>query len=219
MTSIFLTSLFLLSTINDSVSFSTPARPLVLVPLGTGTEELELASITDVLNRFGCLVTTASVMPCCSPTPKPFKMSNGLTVLPDAHISSCLSTPYDAVVLPGGIPGAEHLRDSDDLLGILRRQKSTGRIIGAVCASPAVVLGTHGLLPAAATCYPSPLFQSVLTSFGATPSSLSSPVVSSSCGKIITSRGPATAIEFALAIGGKLCGEEKMREVKGGMLA
>jgi 4-methyl-5(b-hydroxyethyl)-thiazole monophosphate biosynthesis len=110
------------------------------------------------------------------------------------------------VVLPGGIPGAEHLRDDEDLKQILRRQQSQGRLLGAICAAPAVVLESHGLLQGrAATCHPS--FAQRLSD----PSSTRSDIVfDQGC---VTSRGPGTAMAFSLKLVELLFGKEKMEAV------
>ena len=62
---------------------------------------------------------------------------------------------YQMLVLPGGMPGAEHLRDSANLIAMLKEQKAANRLYAAICAAPAVVLHHHGLLKnVRATCYP-----------------------------------------------------------------
>jgi len=74
--------------------------------------------------------------------------------LADTTINQAASEEWDLIALPGGMPGAEHLRDCPPLIDLLHRQKSKAKLYGAICASPAVVLSTHGLVGAAATCYP-----------------------------------------------------------------
>ena len=113
----------------------------VLVPVADGTEELEAVAIIDVLRRAGATVTVASVTGA-----RQITASRGVVIVADALIEACLEMEFDLVVLPGGIPGAEHLRDSAELIGILRRQRDKDRLYGAICASPAVVLEHHGLL-------------------------------------------------------------------------
>jgi protein deglycase len=61
-------------------------------------------------------------------------------------IDDAAKDDYDLVVCPGGMPGATHLRDSVTLKGILEKQKAAGKPYGAICAAPAVVLATHGLV-------------------------------------------------------------------------
>lgn len=135
---------------------------------------------------------------------------------------------YDCIALPGGMPGAEHLRDSAPLAQLLKQQKAAGRWIAAICASPAVVLAHHGLLQgiSQATCYPSFMDRlchqhshSHSTADGSAASAAvedgagtpnNAPVALKAVsdrkvvvdvdGKMITSRGPATAIEFALQV-------------------
>jgi 4-methyl-5(b-hydroxyethyl)-thiazole monophosphate biosynthesis len=118
---------------------------------------------------------------------------------------------YDCIALPGGMPGAEHLRDCPPLIEKLRQQKQAGCLYGAICASPAVVLQARGLLPKTrATCYPAmrgkldPAYAS------------DEPVVAD--GQCVTSQGPGTAIAFALKLVELLFGATKAREVADGML-
>ena len=109
-------------------------------------------------------------------------------------------------MLPGGIPGAEHLRDSVELIGILKRQRDKERLYGAICASPAVVLEYHGLLAG------HPGFVDQLT----TTDRIDNRVVMD--GNCLTSRGPGTAVEFALALVERLYGKDKRDAVAGPMM-
>jgi 4-methyl-5(b-hydroxyethyl)-thiazole monophosphate biosynthesis len=93
---------------------------------------------------------------------------------------------------------------------MLEEQAESGRLYAAICASPIVVLKHHGLLPAQATCHSS--FADQLESRDSAEQAV---VVSGSC---ITSRGPATAMDFALALVALLCGEEKAEAVKAAMV-
>ena len=105
----------------------------VLVPVADGTEELEAVAIIDVLRRAGATVTVASVTGA-----RKITASRGVVIVADTLIGTCTEKNYDLVVLPGGIPGAEHLRDSAELIGILKHQREKERLYGAICASPAV---------------------------------------------------------------------------------
>lgn len=179
----------------------------VLVPVADGTEELEAVAIVDVLRRAGANVTLASV----TGNPR-ITASRGVVIVADTLIADCVETQYDLVVLPGGMPGAEHLRDSTDLIRILSRQRDEARLYGAICASPAVVLEPHGLLAGRqATCHPD--FVDRLSDRAKAESRV---VVDGNC---ITSRGPGTAVEFALALVERLYGRDKREEVAGPMLA
>lgn len=177
----------------------------VLVPIADGSEEIEAVCIIDTLRRAGAEVTVASVGKL------QVTASRGVKLVADVLIADCAGQTYDCIALPGGMPGAEHLRDSAELIGLLKQQKQTGRLYGAICASPAVALYPHGLLEGVkATCYPG--FQSKLD-----PAHVSTEqvVVDGHC---VTSQGPATAIEFALKLVELLFGPAEAQEVGNAML-
>lgn len=179
----------------------------VLVPIADGTEEMEAVCTIDVLRRAGAEVTVASVMGRLQVI-----ASRGVKLVADALIEDCLGVDYDLIAVPGGMPGAEHLRDSAVLAGLLKSQVASGRLYAAICAAPVVVLQHHGLLAGRrATCHPS--FESQLLN----PAAVKDRVVVD--GNCITSRGPGTAIEFALQLVASLLGEEKAHEVGSAMLA
>jgi transcriptional regulator GlxA family with amidase domain len=104
-------------------------KKTVLVPIADGSEEIETACITDTLTRFGAHVTIASVGPTLE-----CRMSRGIKVVADCPISDCVGKAWDLIALPGGMPGAEHLRDSADLVSLLQKQKADGKLYAAVCA-------------------------------------------------------------------------------------
>jgi len=171
----------------------------VLVPVADGSEEIEAVCMIDVLRRAGAEVTVASVGDL------QITASRGVRIVADCLISECVEQDWDLVVLPGGIPGAEHLRDSADLQRILVRQADRGRLYGAICAAPAVVLQHHGLLKdRRATAHPA--FVSALDN----PDPGPRVIFDDGC---VTSRGPGTAIEFALELVALLFGPQKASEV------
>lgn len=175
----------------------------VLVPVADGTEELEAVTIIDVLRRAGASVTVASV------GARQVRCSRGVCIVADALINECRQRAWDAIVLPGGMPGAEHLRDNHVLTEILRAHVAAGRTYGAICASPAVVLHYHGLLRGRrATCYPG-MGQDIEFY---TPA----PVVVD--GPCITGSGPGAALPFALKIAAAVVGREQAAEVARAML-
>lgn len=193
-------------------SSSSPSKQ-VLVPIADGSEEIETACLTDTLARFGAAVTVASVKAdgdlVCT-------MSRGLKILADCTILQAKDRAWDLVALPGGMPGAEHLRDSDALVAILSKQKDAGKQYAAMCAAPAVVLASHGFVTEGmdATCYPAPAFRAALGHSGCTVSEKN--VVTS--GALTTSQGPATALAFALQLGENLYGKDKRDEIAKAML-
>lgn len=171
----------------------------VLVAVANGTEEMECVIVSDVLRRAKIDVVIASVEPSRS-----ICASRGVTIVADVLLEEVADEEFDAVVVPGGMPGAEALRDSDAMRRVLEAAAKRNAIIAAICAAPAVVLQPMGLLDGArATCHPA--FASKL------PSCEDVAVVED--GARITSRGPGTAFAFALAIVRRLAGEDVADEV------
>ena len=184
---------------------SAGAQKRVLVPIADGSEEIETSCITDTLVRAGAEVTVASVEATTTCT-----MSRGLKIVADALVTD-VSGDWDLVALPGGMPGAERLRDSDALDAILRKQDARRAPLAAVCASPAVILKSKGFIDGRqATCYPAPPFVEALGDVA------DGAVVRD--GHITTSRGPGTSLKFALDLVDQLYGPEKAEELRAQML-
>ncbi len=161
----------------------------VLVPIANGTEEIEAVCIIDVLRRAGAAVTVASVADGLRVT-----ASRGVNLVADRMIGDCQEEIYDLIVLPGGMPGAEHLRDSPALTRLLQRQREADRWHAAICAAPAVVFQPHGLLEGRGKATAHPGFIDRLDPGAAVEDRV---VVDGRC---VTSRGPGTALEFALRL-------------------
>lgn len=141
--------------------------------------------------------------------------SRGVKLVADQTIADAAAQaatkPYDLVALPGGMPGAERLRDSAPLEALLREQRAAGRLHAAICATPAVFLGPKGFLDGRrATAHPA--FYDKLPSGAADPARV---VID---GPLTTSRGPGTAFEFSLSLVAQLFGDAKAREVAGPMV-
>jgi len=181
-----------------------------LIPIADGSEDIEAVSLIDVLRRAEVEVTVASVM-----DDREITASRGTAIVADALISDCKDRPYDLIALPGGMPGAEHLRDCEPLIEKLKEQRNLGRLYGAICASPAVVLLPHNLLSGRrATCFPS--FRAQLDAATDVEASDDRVVVDST---LVTSQGPGTAIEFALRLVTLLFEDEaKAQEIRERML-
>jgi 4-methyl-5(b-hydroxyethyl)-thiazole monophosphate biosynthesis len=175
-----------------------------LVPIAEGSEELEAVTIIDVLRRAGVEVTVASAN---DGKKLQISGSNGTNIVADKMLNNCAENAYDLIAVPGGIPGSEHLAEHPILDSLLRKQAEQGKLIGAICAAPAVVLASKGLLlDKTATCYPS--FQQSLE---AKEVDGEARVVVD--GNYITSQGPGTALDFALQLVEQLCGVVKREEV------
>ena len=175
----------------------------VLVPLAQGCEELEAITIIDLLRRAGVEVTSAGL------DSKHVKASRGVVLVPDTNLETALQKQYDMIVLPGGLPGADHLDNDSRLCERLIKMAKEGKYVAAICAAPKVLASTGILKNKKATCYPG-----VLDAFGFI--SESSAIVED--GNIITSRGPGTAMDFALTLIEKLVGKEKRDEVEKGLV-
>ena len=173
----------------------------VLVPLAQGCEELEAITITDLLTRAGIEVVTAGL------DTEPVKASRGMTLLPDTTIDAISGDEFDMIVLPGGLPGADHLRENATLQSMLQQQSAANRYVGAICAAPKA-LEKAGLLDhRTATSFPG-----VLDSLQNDTISISSAAIELD-GNIVTSRGPGTAMDFALKLIELLEGKETMQRV------
>lgn len=189
---------------------STKSQPFVLVPVAHGSEEIETVTIVDTLVRGGCDVTVASVE-----TERAVVMSRGVKLTADCLIKDCLSgSEWNAVVLPGGMPGASTLKESEPLKTLLQNAKDKENWIGAICAAPAVVLADHGLITDTdtATCYPADQFKAKIKNYS------EDAVVLDMDKKIVTSRGPATAMEFSIKLIELLVSKEKADEIAAQML-
>ena len=172
-----------------------------LVPLAQGCEELEAITITDLLTRAGIVVTT------CGLDSRPVKASRGTTIIPDTTIEHVLNNSYDLIVLPGGLPGADHLRDNQQLQSMIRKQATDNRYIAAICAAPKALAAAGVLQGRTATSYPG-----VLAALDDDSITVSEHAIEID-GNIITSRGPGTAMDFALKLIEILEGVEKSDEI------
>lgn len=183
----------------------------VYIFLAEGFEEIEAVTPADILRRAGCTVKFVS---CTNKTS--VCGSHAITCLADeliAHLKADDPLP-DAVVLPGGMPGATNLAACKPLEDLVKRMNEDGRIVAAICASPAVVLSHFGVLEGkCATCYPG---MHVKAPEGSQISWQNARLVVD--GTIITSAGPGTAGEFGFAIADALLGPGASTKVKSGML-
>ena len=115
------------------------------------------------------------------------------------------------ILTPFGTDGAAHLRDSKALDVILTKQSSHNKKYAAVCASPAVVLASKGLLSKQGdTCYPAPVFREALVD----PSDAAVVVQDN----LVTSQGPGTSLLFAIQLGEELFGKEAAEKIATEML-
>ncbi len=162
----------------------------ILVPIAPGTEEMEAITIIDIMVRAGFNVTVASAAFDGALT---MKASRGVTLTADCRLVDVADEEFDVIALPGGVGGAETFRDSTLLVEMVRQHQYDGKLVGAICAAPALVLQHHQLYPnALMTCHPN--FQSHIPEH----CWRSKRVTIDINHNLITSQGPGTALEFQL---------------------
>ena len=176
-----------------------------LVVLAEGFEETEAIAPIDILRRAGIEVTIAGLGSAT------ITGSHDITIQADAELGDIKTLP-DVIVFPGGMPGAENLAASDKVKKIIFDMNDKGKLVAAICASPALVLEPTGILAGKkATCYPG-----MEKNFSVNVEFSKDPVVQD--GNVITSRGVGTAIPFALKIVESLAGKSTADTVGGQVL-
>lgn len=177
----------------------------VLVCLAPGSEETEAVTTIDLLVRGGLSVTTASVTDDGSTE---IRCSRGVRLLADAPLVEVADNDFAAIVLPGGLKGAEAFRDSPLLVETVRQFHLSGRIVAAICAAAGTVLIPHNLFPVGnMTGFPG-LKETIPGEKWMDKRVVWDPRVN-----LLTSQGPGTAIDFALKLIDLLVGKEKAHEV------
>ena len=173
--------------------------PSAAVLLADGLEEIEAVTIIDVLRRAGIDVTTAGL------DGTDIDGSHDIDLEADTTLSNIEGDTFDVVILPGGEPGTTHLEEDPRVRKLLKKQYEEGRNVAAICAAPRV-LSESGLLDnRQATSH-----KGVRDKLD-TAEYTEEPVAKS--GRIVTSRGPGTAIPFALELVRELVGAEKADEL------
>ena len=181
-------------------------RKKALIVLAEGFEEIEAITTIDILRRGSLEVTVTSLKE------KHVKGSRNIEVIADTTIDK-IALDYDAIILPGGMPGAKNLSASKEVCSLIIEMNNKKKIIAAICAASAIVLAPLGILDnKTATCYPS-----METNFNIRTTYKEDAVVID--GNIITSRGPATAMEFAFTLVKVLSGEELASLIRSATLA
>lgn len=182
----------------------------VLIPLAQGCEELEAVTVIDLLRRANIEVITAGL------DDQAVTASRGVVLIPDTNLDLLVAQDeikdFDLVVLPGGLPGADHLNKDKRIRSLLKQQLSAGKTVAAICAAPKVLASLGMLDNRKATAYPGTLEQLNLT---ATEISREAVLID---GPVITSRGPGTAMDFALTLIAHLSGKETRDEVEAGLM-
>lgn len=172
------------------------------VLLAEGFEEVEAVTPIDYLRRAGIEVTIFGVGTMSA------RGSHGIAIAADEALDADKATRrFDAVIVPGGMPGATHLAESRDVVALIQRHFAAGLIVAAICAAPAVVLhGACGILAGKR-----------FTGFPGTEAQVKGglPVDERVVveGNLITSKGAGSAGEFSIAIIAALLGDEAARTI------
>jgi len=174
----------------------------VLVPLAEGCEELEAVTIIDLLRRADIQVVVASLDGTA------VTGSHDIRLGVDMGLDEALHLELDMVALPGGMPGASHLQEDERIIHLLRALAESEKFTAAICAAPQVLAHAGLLRGKKATSFPGFLDDSA----DQVGNYVEEPVVQD--GKVVTSRGPGTAMDFALHLIEQLSGKEKRDEVE-----
>ena len=172
----------------------------VLVPLAEGFEELEAVTIIDILRRAGLEVVVASL------AGSPVTGSHGIRLAADTPLAALVEQDFDMIALPGGMPGAEHLKNDPRIAEFIHRLHASGRPVAAICAAPMVLAAAGVLEGRRATSFPG-----FLAGRDKSPGAGEAVVVDRG---VITSRGPGTALDFALALVEELLGDVARQSVE-----
>jgi len=180
--------------------------PTVLVPLAQGCEELEAVTVIDLLRRAGITVVSAGL------DNEPVKASRGVMLIPDTTLDEALKQSFDMIVLPGGLPGADHLNNDPRIHQLLKDMHEQGKYAAAICAAPKVLADAGLLANKSATSYPGVLNQMQVPHM----QFIDAPVVKD--GQVVTSRGPGTALDFALELIQTLVGQDTRDQVEAALV-
>ncbi|QDV04691.1 Chaperone protein YajL [Planctomycetes bacterium Poly30] len=181
-------------------------KKTVLVPLAEGFEEMEAVILIDVLRRAGIEVIVAGLEGA-----GPVLGSRGITVVAEADMDEMTDRAFDAVALPGGLGGTIAMRDDPRVVAAVRASAAAGRLTAAICAAP-LVLKKAGLAEGR-TLTGHPSVHEEMRAAGATLGG--DRVVRD--GELLTSLGPGSAFEFALALVTDLEGEARAAEISTAM--
>lgn len=174
----------------------------VLVLLAQGCEELEAVTVIDLLRRAGIQVIAAGL------DARHVTASRGTVLVPDTTLEQAQHDAFDMIVLPGGQPGTDNLDRDPRVKSMLQKLARDNKYTAAICAAPKVLANAGLLTGKHATSFPGVLDKMNLADVTLT----TAPVVRD--GHVVTSRGPGTAMDFALELIEVLVGKEKRHDVE-----
>lgn len=178
-----------------------------LVFLAPGFEEIETATIVDILRRCGVNVSVAGLVPTT------IEGAHGMKFVPDISLEQAALQDFDAVICPGGAPGYTNLRRNQAVLKIVKEAFDSDKVVAAICAGPAVLSDAGILKNKRCTIYPG--MERELEKGGGKP--LKAFVVEDE--NIITSQGPSTALMFTFKVAEHLVDKKIVEQIKEKTLA
>ncbi|MCR5387393.1 MAG: DJ-1/PfpI family protein [Treponema sp.] len=194
--------------------------------LATGFEEIEALTPVDYLRRSGVEVVIAGLKSQGESDVSLVAGAHGIKVKTDMDFDDFLASMNgqlpDAVIIPGGMPGASNIAASKEAVDFICKMFEEDKYVCAICAAPIVVLAKTGILAGKAyTCYPG--MEQKIADYVPDASKINDLMDDSYLnhtnpfvvdGKLITGKGPGAAEQFAMAIVKELCGVDVMMRVK-----
>ena len=174
----------------------------ILIPLAPGFEETEAVTVIDILRRADLNAVTAAL------TDNPVAGSHRIKITADIMLNE--NEKYDAIVLPGGMPGTLNLKNDKRIISMIKSIYSAGGVTAAICAAPIVLADAGVLKNKKYTCYPG--FEKEIND----ADFITDPVVVA--GNVITSRGAGTAVLFALKLVEVFAGSAKSMEIQNNII-
>ena len=178
--------------------------PTICIPLASGFEELEAITLIDILRRAKINVIVAGV------NAQWIEGSHQIKIQVDALIKDIRSDNLDMILLPGGMQGTQGLCQSQYVQDLIKELNKRNKMIGAICAAP-MALDTAQVIKNQFTCYPGLQNQIKSPHYQENPNVIIDK-------NIMTSKGPATAMEFALEIVKFFMGEKTYNNLKEDLL-
>ena len=176
-----------------------------IVFLANGFEEMEATGTADILCRGGVDVKSVSIT-----DDRKVVGAHNMEYMADHLFSEVDFSAVDALILPGGMPGASNLNSCEPLKELLIEHYKQGKTVAAICAAPMVLGGLGFLKGRKATCYP-----------GFEPKLIGAEVTGEAVevdGNVVTGKGPGLVFNFGLALVTVLRGDAVAEEVAGGLL-
>ena len=157
----------------------------ILIPLAEGFEEIEAVTVIDLLRRAGFEIVTAALKR------NPVTGAHNITVFADRLLDEILDEKFNAVVLPGGMPGSTNLKNDQRIIAIIQKISKSGGLTAAICAAPIVLENAGIMKDKKYTCYPG--YEKEISGHYINNETVSD-------GSVITGKGAGCAIGFSLKI-------------------